>query len=322
MAVRLALLLGALSARLGAGALRSAGAPPRAAAAAPPASTSRTLLGSNSSTSRRAGAAGRGQAAGTAASSRKVVVTRGRAKPNPDRIAAMKKVYTLQFVGLDSDGLEPRNPMAPKANLCMVAVGEDQAGVGGTGLSFDPCPHVMKNDKFGIPKGEPKKPEVKMLFQFMDDGRVRHFQSGKCVRRIKCSVSNEDNSEDDALPSLYDLGDCSESNAVRFELWMSRANRADIAMPKGNPLNSLMLPCQMCGPYLMQQVCRGDCDSPTLQHGWTKDQSQTIRPKTAKSQERTFKQMAPYKHGLCGSFLKEDEEVASWWYFHKYDPPS
>lgn len=285
-------------------------APPRAAqpVVAAPVEAAHALLRGNLVTTLR----GNQTATGSGGTSR--------GKPDPKRLEAMKKVYTLQFVGINPNGIEPRDPMARESNRCLTSIKEDTAL--GVGLSWSACPHYTETDKFGIPMSETKQPKPEQLFQFMENGRIRHFQTGKCLRRVQCGGARKPKKNNREPPYLYDLGDCVDMGVARYEMWSSRANRADIAMRSGSPVNGIVGACKMCGPYLLYQVCRGPCNEPDPPDGWTRDTSQLIRKKKKSQEPLTYKMMSPYYPGLCGSFMRDDEEIPSWWYFHKYDPPA
>jgi hypothetical protein len=235
--------------------------------------------------------------------------------------------YTLQFVGLARNGVEPRDFMAQHGNRCLIPTGLDEVGSAttppGLGISFGECPHFTKKDKFGVPVGEAQKPDVKMLFQFMIDGRVRHVQSGKCLRRALCGPSPGPTGGEDR-PYIYDLGLCDENAVVKVQIWGARANRADQTMPIGNPLNGVEGPCRACGPFLMQQYCRGPCDEAEVINGWTKLPSAYL-PNGGKPNANAavhYLRFGPSPDGgLCKSAVKDDENIQPWWYFHKYDLP-
>lgn len=232
--------------------------------------------------------------------------------PDPAMIAAMKKVYTLQFVGL-ANFREIRSPASPAANRCLFTIGEDDIP-GGVGLSMMQCPHFGEFDAKGRPTGATKKPDPMQLFEFYPDGRIRNVLTGKCIRRVSCMSSEV---------KIFDLGACDAESASTFEIHSSRANRADLTQHVGVPLNGVRGGCEACGPFMLQQVCHGSCGDDPAPTGWTKQPSSYIDnyDPTGKSGPISYRQMAPNVQALCNSFIRDDEGSTSWWYFHKYDDP-
>lgn len=240
---------------------------------------------------------------------------------NPDQEEAYLKGYTMQFVGLANNGIEPRDSMDVKANRCMVAGEPSESGGatggGGIGLTWEGCPHFVQKDQYGVPTGDAKEPTKNQLYQFTLDGKVRHVGTGKCLRRTKCGI--DPGPMGPPLPYAYDLGFCDEKGTVRVQIWKSRARRADLTMPVGNALNAVEGTCKTCGPFKMMQVCKGPCDMVEVTTGWTKQPSAYTVKKEAL--EKGYLTFGPFKDGLCKSYVKDEEGLASWWYFHKYDIP-
>lgn len=229
---------------------------------------------------------------------------------------AFVKGYVLQFVGLANNGIEPRDPMDDKTkSRCLKAIGQDDIE-GGHGLSFGKCPHFVQKNKFGVPTGDDSEPKPDMLFQFTYEGRIRNVQTGKCIRRMKCGPDPGPLMPN--RPYIYDLGFCDEQSVAVFDTWGARANRADQFQPIGNPLNAVEGPCEACGPFKLCQHCKGSCDSPVVTTGWTKMPSAFLIPDKG-TQKSVWLHPGPFVDGLCGSYLKDDEDTESWFYFHKYD---
>jgi len=234
---------------------------------------------------------------------------------SPEQEEAYKKGYTLQFVGIDSNGVEPRDQMALEANQCMIPGNASEGG--GIGLTWGTCPHFAEKNKYGVPTGKAKEPKIEQLWQFTIDGKVRHVQLGKCIRRVKCGESGGPFAP--PRPYVYDLGFCDEKGAIKVTLWEARANMAAKTLPIGNALNGVQGTCLACGPFLMQQICKGPCDTVEVTTGWTKmPTSYTVKKE---SQEKDYLRFGPFKDGLCKSYVKDEDAIPSWWYFHKYDIP-
>lgn len=233
--------------------------------------------------------------------------------PDPETIAAMKKVYTMQFVGIAANGKEPRSPRSPEANRCLFTIGEDDIP-GGVGLSMKQCPSAVTTDAKGKPTGKTQDPIPAELFELYPDGRIRNVATGKCIRRTAC---NSD------LVKIYDLGACDAENVAKFQIESSRSNRIDITQQEGFPLNGVRGSCESCGPFLLQQVCHGACGDDPAPTGWTKQRSAYLDnfDFTGKTGPISYRQMAPNMTPLCNSFIRSDDNVASWWYFNKYDDP-
>jgi hypothetical protein len=264
-------------------------------------------------------------AAASKTSSRRTIATFGAPKKvsalTPEQEEAYTKGYTMQFAGLASNGIEPKDTMDEKANHCMIAGGASEtgggSGGGGIALTWGPCPHFVQKNKFGVPTGDAKKPDPNQLFQFTIDGKVRHVATGRCLRRVVCGVDPGPLGPE--RPYVYDLGFCDEKGVTKIQIWESRANQAALIMPLGNALNAVEGTCIACGPFMMQQVCKGPCDTVEVTSGWTKMPSAYNIKK--ESQDRSYLRFGPYEDGLCNSFVKDQEAMASWWYFHKYDIP-
>merc|ERR1719387_2610999 len=75
-------------------------------------------------------------------------------QPDSELLEAMKKVYTLQYVGLDPDG-NVRDPLASPTR-CLTSLGESHADVrnGGVAVGFSKCPHALQKDSSGAPTGK------------------------------------------------------------------------------------------------------------------------------------------------------------------------
>lgn len=231
----------------------------------------------------------------------------------------MKKVYTLQFVGLADSGVGPRDPLQnPRGNHCLTSLGESSMGQhGGVGLGFARCPHVTlsANASGRATPSEAKVPGWEQLFQLDDDGSVYHCGTGLCVRQVECN----------GVPA-YDLGQCAAPVKAKFNVWRSRAGRADVVTYQGVPLLGATGHCTACGPFLMRQVCHGRCDAegnPPV--GWTKNSTHATSPP---EREITFFQPMPTQRPLCGTYVMPKtpslwdglagEKLESWWYFNKY----
>jgi hypothetical protein len=255
-------------------------------------------------------------------SSRKTIATFDAPKKvsvlNPEQEEAYLKGYVLQFVGLANNGVEPRDTMDMHANRCLSTGNESEAGEGGgTALVWGHCPHFVQKDKYGVPTGEAKKPTKNQLFQFTIDGKIRNVATGKCFRRVECGADTGPMGP--KRPHVYDMGFCDEKSVVRVQIWESRANQAALTQPLGNALNAVQGTCLACGPFLMQQVCKGPCDTIEVTTGWTKlPSAYTIKKE---SQERSYLRFGPFTDGLCKSYVTDQAAMASWWYFHKYDIP-
>jgi len=267
----------------------------------------------------------RANATSVAAADASTLATFGKPKKvsalSPAQEEAYLKGYVLQFVGLSTNGIEPRDNMDFHANRCMVSGKPDDTGSGkgggGIGLKFDQCPHFVQKDKYGVPTGDAKKPTPDQMFQFMMDGRVRHVQTGKCLRRVKCGT--DPGPLGPKRPMVYDLGMCDEKSTIKVQVWTARANLAAKTQGIGNALNGVEGPCLACGPFMMQQVCKGPCDMVEVTTGWTKLPAAYLIKK--EKTEVDMLRFGPFEDGLCKSYVKDDEAMASWWYFHKYDIP-
>lgn len=270
---------------------------------------------SNKSSSNAASASN--AASGT---SRQQIATFGAPKKvsalSPEQEEAYQKGYVLQFVGLANNGVEPRDTMDMNANHCMKAGGVDDTG-GGLALEWGACPHFVQKDKYGVPTGDAKKPEANQMFQFTIDGKVRHVGTGRCLRRVLCGA--DPGPMGPKRPYVYDLGYCDEKSVIKVQIWESRANQAALQQPLGNALNAVEGTCLACGPFMMKQVCKGPCDQIEVSTGWTKQPSAYTLKK--ESQDRSYLRFGPFDDGLCKSFVKDEDALASWWYFHKYDIP-
>lgn len=259
-----------------------------------------------------------------AKSSRQTIATFGAPKKvsalTPEQEEAFLKGYTMQFVGLANNGIEPKDTMDNRANHCMIAPGaRSSAGSGGGGIALEwgPCPHFVQKDKFGVPTGDAKKPTPTQLFQFTVDGKIRHVGSGRCLRRVQCGA--DPGPMGPKRPYVYDLGFCDEKAVVKVQVWEARANQAAKTMPLGNALNGVSGTCIACGPFLMQQVCKGKCDEVEVTTGWTKSPAAyTIKKE---SRDIGYLRFGPFNDGLCDSYVKDEDALGSWWYFHKYDIP-
>lgn len=239
---------------------------------------------------------------------------------DPDVMRAMKRVYTLQYAGIDEGTGHVADPLAPPMR-CLVSLGPDSVDVQhvGLGVGFTDCPNAVQVDEKGRPTGEVKKPLWSMLFQLGLDGRFYHCGTGLCLRRAPCGSAH-----------VYDLGDCESPLLAKFEAWKAVTNRADKLVRLGVPLAGAVGLCQTCGPMLLMQKCRsqGDCEQipPAPKPGWTKNS--THAPQDQQS-SAVHIQPGPLSTAACGTGLGEDPAGPSWedpfgkghrsfWYLHKY----
>ena len=116
---------------------------------------------------------------------------------------------------------------------------------------------------------------------------------------------------------------CDSESVATWQIHSSRANRADLTQHEGAPLKGVRGSCEACGPFELQQVCHGTCGDDPAPTGWTKLPSAYIEGNAhdPKAGPVSYRQMIPNLQPLCNSFIRDDENAQSWWYFHKYDDP-
>lgn len=256
-------------------------------------------------------------------------------KVAPELVEAMKKVYTLQFAGLADNGVGPRHPIEdPQANRCLTSLGPDGLQPDSIGLGFSSCPHYGGANSSGHPGTESvRKPSWEQLFQLDEDGTLYHCGTGLCLHLATCGASGEDS-------LVYDLGHCGDQHSTaRFHVERSRAGRSDLTIPLGSPLQAAAKSCDgsgVCGPYLLQQVCRGAAQGegcglvpPPPDPGWTNNGTHGPAQRTS---QRSFLQPVPMAVSACNTNVAPhggrafwDEVVngdtpdhVAWWYFHRY----
>lgn len=240
---------------------------------------------------------------------------------DPDVVNAMKRVYTLQYAGIDEQTGHVADPLLSPTR-CLVSLGQDNVDTRhvGLGVGFSECPNAVQLDKYGKPTGKVKAPPWSQLFQLGLDGRFYHCGTGLCLRRVPCGSVH-----------VYDLGDCESQGLAKFETWKAVANQADKLVRIGVPLAGAVGVCQTCGPFLLMQKCRGegDCDRipPPPKTGWTKNCSHA--PHDHRQSDPVHIQPGPLSTTACGTGLGEDPAGPTWgdplgkghrsfWYFHKY----
>jgi len=241
---------------------------------------------------------------------------------DPDVIEAMKRVYTLQYAGIDAQTGHVADSLA--SPMRCLAASEQQSCVdtqhAGIGLDFTECPNTVQVDNKGRPTSNVKAPNWNQLFQLGLDGFFYHCGTGLCLRRVPCGNVH-----------VYDLGDCKEQGLAKFEAWRAVANQADNLVRLGPPLNGAVGLCETCGPMLVMQKCRseGDCNRtpPPPNPGWTKNSSHA--PQEQRQQDPVHIQPGPLSTAACGTSLGEDpagpslqdplgKGHRSFWYLHKY----
>jgi len=242
---------------------------------------------------------------------------------DPDVIRAMKKVYTLQYAGIDEQTGHIADPLLSPTR-CLVSLGQDSVDTQhtGLGLGFTECPNAVQLDKYGRPTGEVKAPQWSQLFQLGLDGRFYHCGSGLCLRRVGCGSVH-----------VYDLGDCESPGLAKFEAWRAVAHQADNLVQVGVPLSGVVGVCETCGPFLLMQKCRGEGDCkqipPPPDTGWTKNCSHAPPSGQRQSSDPVHIQPGPLSTAVCGTGLGEDPAGPTWgdplgkghrsfWYLHKY----
>lgn len=250
---------------------------------------------------------------------------------DPAMAKGMKQLFTIQRVGLQRNGLQPRSPLAEGHRRCFTAGTMDN--LGGNSLNMMHC-----SDADLTPSGMKPNRTIQdwQSFHFLNNGQIRNYMTGKCIRRVLCG----------SLP-VYDLGPCSEErSATTWTVTKAVANQVNQKQFLGYPLSAVVRDmCNMCGPYQLLQKCKGEamtsaqgCGEKVPAVGWTKLPSSAIREdqdsaddspdgvvddvvSVINQQEEMdgIDQDSSVGHekGNCGTHLIDGVSEESWFYFLK-----
>lgn len=182
---------------------------------------------------------------------------------DPAMAAGMKVFFSIQRVGLQKDGMQPRSPLSRNHRHCLTAGPVDH--LKGNALKLMRC-----SDADLTPPGEKVNRNLQdfQAFHFLNNGQIRNKITGLCVRRIMCG-----------LTPVYDLGPCSEeASTTVWTVTKAVANQVGESQFLGYPLYATVKEmCNMCGPYQLLQKCKdaplsstSGCGEQGPPVGWTK----------------------------------------------------
>ncbi|CAD7923056.1 unnamed protein product [Amoebophrya sp. A25] len=232
-----------------------------------------------------------------------------------------KMVFGIQRIGSYSADL-PISPHNPNAQ-CL------QAG-------------DLSEEFNGIQSSEPttlgydQVKKARQEFKFFGSGQLMSaFHGGFCLRRVLCRTQH-----------VYDLGPCEDMDTrVVFEVSVPVRNTNELK-PVGRPLVALNQEptCQSCGPFMMIQFCKhgqvrgkGHCvhaGSEKSRAGWTQLRSQWLPPPDPNpgvplfdvvesiTRPASADGIAPLSQPVCGSFVGDGPDAASFFYFMKAAQPA
>lgn len=249
---------------------------------------------------------------------------------SPEMAAGMKTFYTMERVGLQTNGVtQPRSPLDKKARMCLTVGPPDH--LQGRALQLLGC-----SDADLTTEGMNKNESIQGIqaFHFLPDGRIRNMMTGLCIRRMLCGIN-----------PVYDLGPCDEDRtAAAWTVTKAIANQIDDTQFLGYPLSAVVKEsCNMCGPYQLLQRCKGSpmasnwgCQDTVMKPGWSKLPVTTaVKDKdfndvdvegggygdVHKDVENMFDGIDSVDMGsadlsqYCGTFMTDGASPESWWYF-------
>jgi hypothetical protein len=180
---------------------------------------------------------------------------------DPKYKAALHSAFVLQFVRPQEDpsnALQVRDPLDPSEDHCLEVntTGEDEFG--GHALIFGHCRYQDPN------MGEVP---VEQQWFLMPDGKIAaagNTTHPRCIRQQSCNGA-----------AVYDVAPCDYIGAVDFRAAATVAGRIDEVKRVGPPINGVVDPGRLHGPFQLYTACPGvetedGCVDNMPKTGWTK----------------------------------------------------